>query len=72
VTPSGEDERRLRVVARIVSQLHHSLTGPGVADWFGHPRADLGGATPAEILDDQDKLELLLAAAAASRGNVAA
>jgi transcriptional regulator with XRE-family HTH domain len=71
-TPSGEDERRLRVVARIVNQLRHSLTGPGVVDWFDHPRADLDGATPTEILDDQDKLELLLAAAAASRGNVAA
>jgi hypothetical protein len=71
-TPSGGDERRLRVVARIVNQLRHSLTGPGVVDWFDHPRADLGGATPAELLDDQDRLELLLAAAAASRGNVAA
>lgn len=71
-TPSGEDERRLRVVARIVNQLRHSLTGPGVVDWFDHPRADLDGATPTEILNDPDKLELLLAAAAASRGNVAA
>jgi hypothetical protein len=70
--PNGEDERRLRVVARIVNQLRHSLTGPGVVDWFDHPRADLGGASPAAILDDPDKLELLLAAAAASRGNVAA
>jgi hypothetical protein len=70
--PSGEDERRLRVVARIVNQLRHSLTGPGVVDWFEHPRADLGGAAPDAILDDPDKLELLLAAAAASRGHVAA
>ena len=46
VRPSGEDERRLRIVARIVNQLRHSLTGPGVVDWFEHPRADLGGATP--------------------------
>jgi hypothetical protein len=70
--PSGQDERRLRVIARIVNQLRHSLTGPGVVEWFEHPRADLGGASPAEILDDPEKLELLLAAAAASRGNVAA
>ena len=70
--PAGEDERRLRVVARIVNQLRHSLTGPGVVDWFDHPRADLGDVSPTEILDDHDKLELLLAAAAASRGNVAA
>jgi hypothetical protein len=71
-TPTGEDERRLRVVARIVNQLRHSLTGPGVIDWFEHPRADLAGARPAEVLDDPERLEPLLAAAAASRGNVAA
>jgi hypothetical protein len=71
-TPTGEDERRLRVVARIVNQLRHSLTGPGVIEWFEHPRADLDGARPVEVLDDPDRLEPLLAAAAASRGNVAA
>jgi len=71
-TPTAEDERRLRVVARIVNQLRHSLTGPGVIEWFGHPRADLEGASPAEVLDDANRLESLLAAAAASRGNVAA
>jgi hypothetical protein len=71
-TPADADERRLRVVARIVNQLRHSLTGPGVIDWFEHPRADLGGARPADVLDDPQRLELLLAAAAASRGNVAA
>jgi hypothetical protein len=71
-TPTGEDERRLRVVARIVQQLRHSLTGPGVVEWFEHPRSDLDGARPVEVLDDPERLELLLAAAAASRGNVAA
>jgi hypothetical protein len=70
--PSGADERRLRVVARIVNQLRHSLTGPGVIEWFDYPRADLGGVSPATILDDPEQLEPLLAAAAASRGNVAA
>jgi uncharacterized protein (DUF2384 family) len=71
-TPSGDDERRLRVVARIVNQLRHSLTGPGVIDWFEHPRSDLGGDRPVDLLGDPDRLEALLAAAAASRGNVAA
>jgi uncharacterized protein (DUF2384 family) len=71
-TPGGDDERRLRVVARIVNQLRHSLTGPGVIDWFEHPRADLGGDRPVDLLADPDRLEALLAAAAASRGNVAA
>jgi hypothetical protein len=70
--PSSEDERRLRIVARIVNQLRHSLTGPGVVEWFAHPRTDLEGATPSDVLDDPEKLEPLIAAAAASRGNVAA
>lgn len=70
--PTSEDERRLRVVARLVNQLRHSLTGPGVIEWFEHPRADLGDASPADVLHDPERLEELLAAAAASRGNVAA
>jgi uncharacterized protein (DUF2384 family) len=70
--PSGDDDRRLRVVARIVNQLRHSLTGPGVVDWFEHPRADLDQERPLDLLQDPDRLEELLAAAAASRGNVAA
>ena len=70
--PASEDERRLRVVARLVNQLRHSLTGPGVIEWFEHPRADLDGASPADVLHDPQRLEQLLAAAAASRGNVAA
>ena len=40
------DERRLRIVARIVNQLRHSLTGPGVVDWFGHPRATSAAQPP--------------------------
>lgn len=70
--PGGSDERRLRVVARLVNQLRHSLTGPGVVDWFEHPRADLGGDRPLELLAEPERLEELVAAAAASRGNVAA
>lgn len=70
--PSGDDDRRLRVVARIVNQLRHSLTGPGVIEWFEYPRSDLGDTAPAALLDDPGRLEELLAAAAASRGNVAA
>jgi hypothetical protein len=72
VQPSGDDDRRLRIVARIVNQLRHSLTGPGVVEWFEYPRADLQGATPSDVLDDPEKLQLLIAAAAASRGNIAA
>jgi hypothetical protein len=41
-------------------------------EWFDYPRTDLEDATPSDVLDDPQKLELLIAAAAASRGNVAA
>src|SRR5919197_176445 len=61
-----------RVLPRLVNQLRHSLTGPGVVEWFERGRADLDGASPADALDDPGRLEPLLAAAAASRGNVAA
>lgn len=71
-SPSAADERRLRIVARLVNQLRHSLTAPGVLDWFAHPRDDLGGAAPAGVLDDPGRLEALITAAAASRGSIAA
>ncbi|WP_249010369.1 hypothetical protein [Conexibacter sp. DBS9H8] len=68
----AEEERRLRVLARLVNQLRHSLTAPGVIDWFDTPRQDLDGAAPGELLGDPARLEALLGAAAASRGHVAA
>ena len=70
--PSAADDRRLRNVARFVNQLRHSLTAPGVIDWFTHRRADLDGHTPLELLDDPSATEALIAAAAASRGHLAA
>ena len=70
--PSGDEERRLRITARLVNQLRHSLTAPGVIDWFEHRRADLGGDTPAEALADPARTEALVVVAAASRGSLAA
>jgi hypothetical protein len=70
--PTGDDERRVRIAARIVGQLRHSLTGPGVLDWFGHPRDDLGGDTPQQVLTDPARTDDLLRAALASRAQVAA
>jgi hypothetical protein len=70
--PSGEEERRLRITARLVNQLRHSLTAPGVVDWFEHARADLDGDTPSRALADPARTEALVIAAAASRGSIAA
>jgi hypothetical protein len=70
--PTGDDERRVRVAARIVGQLRHSLTGPGVLDWFGHPRDDLDGDKPQEALTDPRRTDELLSVALSSRSQVAA
>jgi len=71
--PSADDERRARIIARVVNQLRHSLTAPGVLDWFAHPRADLGGASPRQALEgNADRIGDVLTAALASRSPGAA
>lgn len=70
-SPESEDERRLRVIARLVNQLRHALTPIGVVDWFGRPRADLDGDPPAALLDQPDALPRLRALAAGLRSSTA-
>jgi hypothetical protein len=65
--PEGEEARRLRALARLAGQLRHSFTGAGVIAWFDWPRADLGGATPRELLGDAVRLPDLLLAAGSTR-----
>jgi hypothetical protein len=65
--PEGEEARRLRALARLVGQLRHSFTSAGVVAWFDWPRADLGGATPRELLADPVRLPDLLLAAGSTR-----
>jgi hypothetical protein len=65
--PEGEEARRLRALARIVGQLRHAFTPAGVVAWFDWPRADLGGATPRELLADPVRLPELLLAAGSTR-----
>jgi hypothetical protein len=70
--PEGDDARRLRIVARIVDHLRHSLTGPGVVRWFERSRRELGGKTPAALLDEPDAVGRLLSLAAGARSSGAA
>jgi uncharacterized protein (DUF2384 family) len=49
--PSGEDDRRVRLVARVVSDLRHVLTGPGAASWLQRPHASLGEQTPLQVIE---------------------
>ena len=64
--PAGAEAARIRVVARIVSQLRHTFTGPGVLAWFCriHP---LLGERPIALLDDPTRYPELLSVATAAR-----
>ena len=70
--PSGEDERRLREVARLANQLRHGLTGRGVVAWFERPRIELEGRTPAELLEDERAFPRLATLASSARSSLAA
>ena len=65
--PEGEDARKVRAVARIVNQLRFVLTPAGTIDWFEWARDDLGGRTPAELLDDPQHLPELTQIAGSMR-----
>lgn len=68
--PSGRDEMRLRLLARVVSYLRHTLTGPGVVAWMQRPHPQLGGRTPTELLDDPVEAPHVLSVAASARSHV--
>ncbi|MFY9488814.1 MAG: hypothetical protein WAP35_09005 [Solirubrobacterales bacterium] len=70
--PEGDDARRVRTLAKIVNQLRHSLSAPGVVAWFSWPRADLGGKTPAALLNNVSRTPDLLLAAGSMRGTTLA
>lgn len=65
-SPSGHDEARVRTVARLVNQLRHSFTAPGVPAWFRREHPQLGAA-PIDLLDDPLDYPRLLAAARGAR-----
>lgn len=69
--PNGDDARRLRTVAQLAAQLRFALTGPGVIGWFGRAHDELGGATPAALLDDPGAIIDLRRVARAARGSTA-
>jgi uncharacterized protein (DUF2384 family) len=69
--PGPRDERRVRVLARVVNQLRHVLTGAGVVDWLEHPRPQLRGRRPADLLEDPAGVERLMGLVAAARGGAA-
>jgi uncharacterized protein (DUF2384 family) len=70
-SPEGDDARRLRVVARVVNQLRHSLTATGVIGWFEQPTPELDDRTPASLLHDPAATVKLVGLAGALRSSVA-
>lgn len=69
--PDGDDEARVRLVARTFSHLRHVFTGPGAVRWFSRPHPALDGTTPLTLLDDPIAAARLVHLAAGSRSTTA-
>jgi uncharacterized protein (DUF2384 family) len=50
--PSGEEELRVRVLARTIDQLRWSMTPAGVLRWLRKPHPMLNGRAPVDLLDE--------------------
>ena len=70
-SPTGEDARRLRVLAQVTAQLRFALTGPGVIAWLARPNPQLENVTPVQLLGNPDAVVELMRAARAARYSVA-
>jgi uncharacterized protein (DUF2384 family) len=70
--PEAADERSIRLLARIAGQLRHSLGGAGVIDWLEHPRDELDGDRPIDMLQDPAGTDAVLRLAVATRSSTAA
>ncbi|MDQ3757303.1 MAG: MbcA/ParS/Xre antitoxin family protein [Actinomycetota bacterium] len=68
---SGAEAARLRLVARLVSNLRHAMTPSGALLWLREPHPDLGGRAPAELLDDIGAYSMLVRLAARTRSHSA-
>lgn len=68
--PTGDDAARIRAVARIVNQLRHTFTGPGVVAWFEREHPSLK-QRPIDLLKDPLGYPDVLSAATASRATAA-
>lgn len=50
--PTGDQDRQIRLVARLVNDLRFLLTANGVLDWLTAELPDLGGRTPLDVVRD--------------------
>lgn len=69
--PEGDDEARVRGVARVVAHLRHVFTGPGVLRWFERPHPELTGEPPKSLLADPLAVPELVRLASRTRSTMA-
>lgn len=70
-TPDGDEARRLRLVAGLISQLRFALTNAGVLCWFDWSNELLAGHTPREVLADPTATPQLYQLATRLRSSIA-
>lgn len=68
--PHGDDARRVRTLARVVSNLRHALSGPGVVAWFMRPHP-AGGGAPVNLLGEPSETQTLMRLASSARSSSA-
>jgi len=68
--PGADDAARIRAVGKVVSQLRHSFTGPGVLAWFDREHPVLK-RRPIELLAEPLSYPQVLSAATAARAMTA-
>jgi uncharacterized protein (DUF2384 family) len=69
--PAGDDETRLRTLARTIDQLRWSMTPSGAVRWLQRPHPALDGGRPADLLAEPLGYSELPKLAASTRGMVA-
>lgn len=71
--PSGDEDRQVRLIARLVNDLRFLLTANGVLDWVTSELPDLGGRTPLDVVRNGDVkgLQRLLTVVGRARAGVA-
>lgn len=70
-SPEGDDEARVRMVARTAAHLRHVFTGPGVLRWFERPHPELDDRPPLDLLSDPLQFPRLVRLASRSRSTIA-
>lgn len=69
--PSGENDARVMVVAKVVNHLRHAMTPRGALNWLQRPHPDLDDRRPADELKDAESYRRLVHLASGARSFIA-